>query len=305
MIKLSERECLIGVDNGYQYVKTSNYVFENGIHEMSVEPSLKEHTMLINGKYYKVGEGRAGISKDKVSDEANRLLCYTGIAQEMRKEGLRDIDLYLAVGVPFADYGKMKKQMIDYFLKEKDIHFCYEGIFYHINLRKVMVFPQCYAAVANRLVNMEDEYCIVDIGSKTIDVVFVKDGIPNETKSTTIETALIKCMKQIQGAVQSKFARSIPESEIIKVMLNQETRISEECRAVICEMLCEFMDKVEHELMERDLDPSLMRIIYVGGGATIAKNYSRTYRDNVAYDCDICANAKGYEFLAEKILGRQ
>ena len=304
MIKLNENEYLIGVDNGYQNVKTANFLFENGIREMSVEPSIKEHTLFINGKYYKVGEGRARLSKDKVSDEANRLLCYTAVALEMKRAGLKDIDLYLAVGVPFADYGKMKKPMIDYFLEEKEIDFAYEGDFYQIRLQKVMVFPQCYSAVASRLANMKDDYCIVDIGSKTIDVVVVKDGIPNETRSTTIETALIKWMKHIQGELQSRFNKSIPESEILKVMLGKETRLPKECKEAISQMLTEFVDMVEKELAERDIDLSLMKIIYVGGGATIVKHFSRTQRDNVAYDCDISANAKGYEFLAERLLGR-
>lgn len=304
MIELGEKKYLIGVDNGYQFVKTSNFLFENGIREMSVEPSIKEHTMFINGKYYKVGEGRARLSKDKVSDEANRLLCYVAVAQEMRKAGLRDIDLYLAVGVPFADYGRMKKPMIDYFLRDKEVDFAYESAFYQIRLQKVMVFPQCYSAVANRLVNMKDDYCIVDIGSKTIDVVVVKDGIPNETRSTTIETALIKWMKHIQGELQSRFTKAIPESEILKVMLNKETRLPKDCKEAISRMLTEFVDMVERELAERDMDISLMKIIYVGGGAAIAKHFSRTYRDNVAYDCDIAANAKGYEFLGEKMLER-
>lgn len=304
MIKLSENDFLIGVDNGYQNVKTANFLFENGIREMSVEPSIKEHTLFINGKYYKVGEGRARLSKDKVSDEANRLLCYTAVAQEMKKAKLKDIDLYLAVGVPFADYGKMKKPMIDYFLKDKEIHFAYEGDFYQIRLKKVMVFPQCYSAVASRLANMKDDYCIVDIGSKTIDVVVVRDGIPNETRSTTIETALIKWMKHIQGELQSRFTKSVPESEILKVMLGKETRLPKECKEVISQMLTEFVDMVEKELVERDIDLSLMKIIYVGGGATIVKHFSRTHRDNVAYDCDIAANAKGYEFLGERLLGR-
>ena len=304
MIKLSENDFLIGVDNGYQNVKTTNFLFENGIREMSVEPSIKEHTLFINGKYYKVGEGRARLSKDKVSDEANRLLCYTAVAQEMKKAKLKDIDLYLAVGVPFADYGKMKKPMIDYFLRDQEINFAYEGDFYQIRLKKVMVFPQCYSAVASRLANMKDDYCIVDIGSKTIDVVVVKDGIPNETRSTTIETALIKWMKHIQGELQSRFTQSIPESEILKVMLGKETRLPKECKDAISQMLTEFVDMVEKELVERDIDLSLMKIIYVGGGATIVKHFSRTQRDNVAYDCDIAANAKGYEFLAERLLGR-
>ena len=47
-----------------------------------------------------------------------------------------------------------------------------------------------------------------------------------------------------------------------------------------------------------------MNVIYVGGGAAAERNFTE-HRPNVAYDCDIHANAKGYEFLAHQILKRQ
>jgi plasmid segregation protein ParM len=47
-----------------------------------------------------------------------------------------------------------------------------------------------------------------------------------------------------------------------------------------------------------------MNIIYVGGGAVAAKNFLE-HRANAAYDCDIHANAKGYEFLAYQIVKKQ
>ncbi len=40
-----------------------------------------------------------------------------------------------------------------------------------MDICRVFVFPQCYSAVAPRLGNMEGSYLVVDIGSKTTDVV--------------------------------------------------------------------------------------------------------------------------------------
>ena len=58
------------------------------------------------------------------------------------------------------------------------------------------------------------------------------------------------------------------------------------------------------ELEEREYDLNYTNVIYVGGGAVAVKNFTE-HKDNVAYDCDILANAKGYEFLAEQMLRKQ
>lgn len=63
----------------------------------------------------------------------------------------------------------------------------YEGIRYDITIHEVMVYPQCYSAVAPRLFHMKGDYLVVDIGSKTTDVIFLKDGIPVESRCITIE----------------------------------------------------------------------------------------------------------------------
>ena len=57
------------------------------------------------------------------------------------------------------------------------------------------------------------------------------------------------------------------------------------------------------ELEEREYDLTYTNVIYVGGGAIAVKKFI-TNRDNFAYDCDILANAKGYEFLASQMMRR-
>lgn len=45
MIKLENGSYIIGFDDGYQLGKTSNFVFDNGVHRLgSVGPTLKENS---------------------------------------------------------------------------------------------------------------------------------------------------------------------------------------------------------------------------------------------------------------------
>lgn len=48
----------------------------------------------------------------------------------------------------------------------------------------------------------------------------------------------------------------------------------------------------------------MINIIYLDGGALLARDYTGKYRSHMAYDCDLCAKAKGYEFLARQLEGK-
>ena len=55
MIKLEDGRYIIGFDNGYQFGKTANFMFDNGVYPLEkVEPSIKEHSVKYENKYYKV-----------------------------------------------------------------------------------------------------------------------------------------------------------------------------------------------------------------------------------------------------------
>ena len=81
MIDLGNGRYIIGFDNGYQFGKTANHLFDNGVYPLGkVEPSVKEHSLKYERKFYKVAEGRAAITEDKVSDENARLLTMVAMA---------------------------------------------------------------------------------------------------------------------------------------------------------------------------------------------------------------------------------
>lgn len=305
MIKLSNGMYIIGFDNGYQFGKTANQIFDNGVYAMGkVEPSIQEHSLKYDRKYYKVGEGRAAITEDKISDENARLLTMIAIAKELSLEGVQKADVILAVGLPFSDYGREKKRLIEYYNQKPMLKYEFEGIRYDVDIRQVFVFPQCYSAISPRLGNMKEDYLILDIGSKTTDIVYLKRGLPVESKSVTIEKAMVKWMRQIQGSLQVQYGKNIPESEILKVILRQNSFLPRVQANHVRDMIREQIHGLELELEEREYDLDYTNIIYVGGGAVAVKNFSEN-RPNIAYDCDIHANAKGYEFLAYQIVKKQ
>ena len=306
MIRLDNGSFIIGFDDGYQLGKTANFIFDNGVHMLgSAEPTLKEKSLFYDGEYFKVCEGRMAITEDKFSDDTARLRTMAGIAMELRNENIYNAEIVLTVGLPFSDYGRDKLKLIDYYNRKKILELSYEGEDYSITIAKVIVCPQCYSAIASRLGNMKGDYLIVDIGSKTTDVVYVQNGLPIESKSITVEKAMVKWMKEIQHEMKVQTGKEIPEHEVMKVALKEESNLPAVYTELIRGMLREKIQSLELELAERGYSLDYINLIYVGGGALIARDYAGKYREHTAYDCDLCANAKGYEFLAKQLIGKK
>ena len=306
MFRLEDGRYIIGFDDGYQLGKTANYVFDNGVHMIgSMEPTLSEKSLFYDGEYFKVGEGRAAITEDKVSDDDARLRTMVAMAMELRGIGIHKAEVVLAVGLPFSNYGRDKMKLIDYYSRQNRLEFTYEGEEYSVVIDKVIVCPQCYSAIASRLGNMKGDYLVVDIGSKTTDVVYVQNGLPIESKSITIEKAMVKWIKEIQREMKVQTGKDIPEHEIMKIALKEDSNLPGAYAELIRGMLREKMHSLELELAERGYSMEYINLIYVGGGALLARDYAGKYRSHTAYDCDLCANAKGYEFLARQIEGKK
>lgn len=124
------------------------------------------------------------------------------IAKELSAVGVAKADIVLAVGLPFSDYGREKKELIQYYEQKPVLKYDFEGVRYDITISKVFVYPQCYSAISQSLNNMKKDYLVIDNGGKTTDVVYIKKGLLAESKSITIERAMVKWIRQIQGNLQ-------------------------------------------------------------------------------------------------------
>lgn len=187
---------LSAIDHGFSTIKTPHFVFDNGVEEIGTEATLEAKTMECKDTFYKIGEGRLPMKNTKIEDEDYLLLTYAAIAKEIEYYGLSGEDairVVVAAGLPFTRFGEEKVSFSNY-LKRGVVTFVYEGKTYFIEIEEVLLYPQCYAAVANILGKLAPNQLIVDIGSKTIDIIHNKNYVPVERECITIPEALINCM---------------------------------------------------------------------------------------------------------------
>ena len=298
---ISDRRLLVvGIDHGFSMMKTPHATFENGIEKLGGEATLSNNTLIYQGNYYKVGEGRLPLMQTKTENENYFLLTLAAIAKEMDIYQQCKADVILAVGLPFSRFGKEKDDFYRYLLREDNIQFNYSGKNYKIQIIDVYVFPQCYAAIADKLREYGRENLIVDIGSKTIDVIHTRNYVPVESESTSIPAALIQCMEGIKSNVYQNCNRRLSEDMIQQMILEKDVNIPIECKVIIKAGLADFAKGMEAKLAELGFDLEMFTVIYAGGGATLMKNYGTLKGAKIHYLEDIRANAKGYEFLAKQ-----
>lgn len=291
---------LCGLDHGFSTMKGTHVIFDNGVEQLGGEATLSNNTLIYNGKYYKVGEGRLPMMKTKTEDESYFLLTLAGVAKELDVYHKQSADVILAVGLPFSRFGQEKQEFRDYLQRKGEIGFQYSGKDYRICIKDVMVFPQCYAAIADRMRMYGAESLIVDIGSKTIDVIHVQKYVPIERESTSIPEALIQCMESIKSSVYQICNKKVSEDIIRQMIVDGDAMIPEDCKSVIRDGLRNFARGIEAKLTELGFDLEMMPVVYAGGGAMVMKRYGRVRGSQVHYLEDIRANARGYEYLARQ-----
>lgn len=302
---LDEQKLLLcGIDHGFSTMKTAHFVFENGVKELGGEASLLTNTMFFNERYFKVGEGRLPLKDTKVEDGDYFLLTLAAIAREMDYHGLSDTEVCIAAGLPFTRFGQEKAEFKEY-LNPGDREFQYNGKEYHIKCSDVFLYPQCYAAVADRLGKLPAELLIVHIGSKTVDIIHTRKHIPVESDCITIPSALIQCMANINNVVYRKTNRTLTEEQIQQVMMYGNAPYSDKMVQIVREELAVFAKGIEAALKEHGFDPEMTPVVYVGGGAGVMKRFGLVTGRHIMYIEDVKANALGYEYLAYQQLKRK
>ena len=169
---------------------------------------------------------------------------------------------------------------------------------YKRQMDDVAVFPQCYAAVVDKIPTMAKKTLIVDIGSWTIDIMPVINKSPDESKCVTIPKGLITCMRSINEQCVRQLNGEVDESEIQNIMRYGRSDIDDEYFAIIKAEIEDFVDKVYNSIREFGYNLKTTPIVFVGGGAVVMKNFGSYDAKNISYNLDVKANARGYEQLA-------
>lgn len=160
---------VIGIDHGWSQMKTSNTCFNTSIKELANAPAFHDNVLEYDDRYFAVGEERLEVLDSKVENENFYLLTLVAMAKELEIRGKSEADVVLAVGLPLTRFSAERKPFIDYLSQNRDVVFGFEQKLYTIHILNVLVYPQCYAAVAGMLPAFGKKALVIDVGSWTVD----------------------------------------------------------------------------------------------------------------------------------------
>ena len=266
----------VGVDNGNGNTKCdTGFVMPSGVKQLVSKPAIERKVLTWNGKYYAVGIPKMEIHRSRISNNdilASTMAC---IAEKFNYLGITSGDVRLGVGLPLTLIGKEKKDFHDYFMKH--------------------VFPQGYAAVVNRLDTFNKATVVVDIGSWTIDILPITEGQPDVSRCKSLSLGTLTAISEINENLRQKYGEEAEETIIKDVMINRSSNIDPSYLALIQNGFYEYVDKVMNTLITLKFNSTLTDFVFLGGGATVIKNFSRNLGTNITILDDICINARGYE----------
>ena len=295
---------IIPIDHGYGNVKTSHCCFSTGLIRHDKEPVFMNNVLEYEGKYYTVGEGHKEFLPRKQSDADFYLFTLAAVGMELSERGLTEAKVYLAAGLPLTWVSEQKEQFKAYLLQNDHVEFRFRGVDYSVDFVGADIFPQGFSAVADRLHEFKGTNMLCDIGNGTMNVMYINNQKPDGTKCFTEKYGTNQCMLAAKEVLMRKYNVAVDDSVIEEVLRSGKADIADRFLFTITQTARQYVEGIFRSLREHEYHPDLMRLYIVGGGGCLIRNFGVYDKDRVTVIDDICATAKGYEYLARMKLER-
>ncbi len=290
---------IIGIDHGYGNIKTANHCFQAGIMGYDQEPLFTRDMLTYDGRYYLIGEGHKEFVAEKVKDEDYYLLTLAAMALELQDEGLTEATVIIAAGLPLTWTSGQKKDFATYLSKNEEVSFTYQKIDYHIHIAGVRIYPQGYAAIVESAAGMKGLSMVADIGNGTMNTLYLVNGRPQSGKMYTEKFGTYQCTLAIREIFMEKTSREIHDVIIDQVLCEGTAEIPASDLKVIKTAATEYVKEIFRRLREHGYDENTMMLYVTGGGGCLVRNFYKVNPERVKFVSDLCAAAKGYEYMAE------
>ena len=293
---------VIGIDHGYGNIKTASSCFRTSVKAYDTEPTFTSNMLVYNGRYYIIGEGHKEFIPEKQNDDDYYILTLAAVARELYARNLESASVYLAAGLPLTWVSEQKEKFKAYLLREPHVDFVFKKRTFHVDFVGAEILPQGFAAVASQLGEFRGINMICDIGNGTMNVMYINDHRPVVGKMFTEKFGTNQCILNVREQLMRKFG-SVPDDTVIESVLRYGTAdIVEKYLTVIKDVANDYVAGIFRKLREHEYNPDYMKLYVIGGGGCLIRNFGKFEKNRVKINDDICATAKGYEFMVKHML---
>ena len=296
---------IIAVDHGYGNIKTANTVTPTGITAYETEPIFTGNILDYNGTYYRIGEGHKEFIPDKAIDEDYYLLTLMAVARELNIFSIQEADVHLTAGLPLTWIRHQREEFRSYLLQNLEVSYRFNNKDYHIRFVGCSLYPQGYPAIVNRLGDLKGTNLLADIGNGTMNILYINNKKAQESRCWTKKFGVNQCMIAAKNTILDRFGVKIEEATVEQVLRFKAADISAPYLDCITAVARQYVADIFSTLLKYEYNPDLMRLYVVGGGGCLIRNFGMYDESRVTILDDICATAKGYEYLALMSLKRR
>jgi plasmid segregation protein ParM len=302
---------IIGVDVGNGLTKTVNSDFISSVKDYGdTKPAIMDRTVMYNGRYYTVGGRRSKTKTDQKEDITAFILALAGIGEELKSRSYTEqnevIDVVLSEGLPLErciEENRIEDER--YYKKGETFYFEYENVPYNIHIADVIVSPQCLSGAVDLINdNTLPPICLlIDVGSWTVDILPVIEGKPVGSESRSLLNGVINCMLECNEEVRRRTGKEILEEQIQQIMRGKTGVLPPKYEQIVSNKIREYVKNLADTLTENSYNVDTTPCIFMGGGATVVRNFGKELFPLAKYILDIRANAVGYEKIAMARMG--
>lgn len=243
-MKMIDDVIIIGIDSGYGNIKTANCCFPASVFVYDKEPVFKENLLVFEGKFYLIGEGHKEFLADKTRDLDYYVLALAAIARELNIRKMTCGKIRIAAGLPLTWVSGQRDEFRDYLLQNKAVDFSFRNVSYHVEIVGVDVFPQGFAAVADRRSDFRGVNMICDIGNDTMNIMFINDKKPVSGNMFTEKYGTHQCLLAVRENVMRAYHTTVDEAIINRVFRFGTADIKEDYLKTITDTATDYVEGI-------------------------------------------------------------
>ena len=157
----------------------------------------------------------------------------------------------------------------------------------------------------NHLGDFKGTHLLADNGNGTMNILYINNKKTQESRCWTEKFGVNQCMIAVKNAILDRFGVKIEESTVEQILRFGTADIAAPYLDCITAVARQYVADIFVTLRKYEYNPDLMRLYVVGGGGCLIQNFGTYDKARVTILDDICATAKGYEYLAQMNLKRR